>query len=255
MSRNTVRHFFQCLPRMNFTKDCFVGNQSLTYRSLPKITLVGSGWHRHSSLWALLLCKTAVPHTTYPKEGHAHVNVTLILGPLKDSTAPAQKALKKLIKAMITRFPKNIIHRRARNINVPLWVTLKRGKTKQIHSSSRLFLCLVRLCDPQKQGRHEGEHTDTFSKPREAQEDLPAFSLIWQERNEGWLLPCGTRNTWVGALGIFLRSRITCHTPGTTPNHPDTLLSRICTCQIRITQFSSTFLQEPLRAFWEDNES
>lgn len=38
MSRNTVRHFFQCLPRMNFTKDCFVGNQSLTYRSLPKIT-------------------------------------------------------------------------------------------------------------------------------------------------------------------------------------------------------------------------
>lgn len=52
----------------------------------------------------------------------------------------------------------------------------------------------------------------------------------------------------VGAFGVFTRSRI-CHTIGTIPNHPHTLLPRIYNCQSSSPTFESRFFQEPFEGF------
>lgn len=77
MSKNTIRHFFQRLPRMNFTKSCFMRSKCHTEWSLSKITQAGSWVTQTHSTWGLALparqpfltphaTKNAMPESTSP---------------------------------------------------------------------------------------------------------------------------------------------------------------------------------------------
>ena len=68
MSTNAVRHFCHRLPRTDFAEDDFTGSERLTCAKLPQAPELPA---------------------------HTPVRAAPASGPLKDSTAPAQKAFKK----------------------------------------------------------------------------------------------------------------------------------------------------------------
>lgn len=153
---------------------------------------------------------------------------------------PTQTAFKKKANTMTTNFPKNVTRHRASDLTMtmPLGATFKkRAKPNRFVrasgcSSAWQVCCTTHPAGDPPRGRHGAGHL----RPR----------LTWQVRRSGWApLELGTRS-W--PFGIFTRSRI-CHTTGTTPKHPLTLLSRICDCQSQPPKCPSMFLQEPLEGF------